>query len=544
MPATRPFTIFLKKELMLSLQNISYRYPNGSPLFSNISCSLNAKTAAALVGNNGIGKSTLLKIIAGQLTAQSGHIVCDSEPYYIPQQFGQYDHLTVTQALNIDNKLAALRAILNGEVTDAVLAALNDDWTIEERSLQALASWQLEEISLEQPLSSLSGGQKTRVFLAGIAIHQPSLILMDEPTNHMDDTGRDQLYRFIRNSNATMLIVSHDRTLLNLLSYVYELEQGQITGYGGNYDFYQQQKQMERTALSEHIREQEKSLRKAKDLAREAIERQQKLDAKGKKKQLKEGLPTIAMNTLRNNAEKSTAKLKQVHASKTGDMTSRLTELRKELPDAEQMKLGFENSPLHQGKVLFKATEVNFRYGSNALWQQPVSLQLNSGDRIAIGGLNGSGKTTFINILLGKAEPAEGTVYRAIDKAVYVDQNYSIINPSVTVYEQALSFNDAGLQEHEIKSKLSRFLFEKDDWDKPCSVLSGGERMRLVLCCLTVSSTPPDVIVLDEPTNNLDLQNIEILTAAIKDYKGTLIVVSHDRMFLEQVAIHNTVRLE
>ena len=141
-------------------------------------------------------------------------------------------------------------------------------------------------------------------------------------------------------------------------------------------------------------------------------------------------------------------------------------------------------------------------------------------------------------------EPQAGTIYRAVNKAVYIDQDYSLINNKLSVYEQAQQFNQLGLQEHEIKIRLTRFLFTKDYWDKPCSTLSGGEKMRLMLCCLTIGNQEPDMMVLDEPTNNLDIQNIEILTAAINDYQGTLIVVSHDELFLEQVKVERVIVME
>ena len=528
---------------MLILQNLSYIHPNKELLFDNIHLSINRNDKIALIGNNGIGKSTLLRIIAGALPPASGVVKTDATPYYIPQHFGQYNSLTLAQAVGIENKLTALREILNGQVTEANMALLDDDWTLEERCQEALAYWQLEELDLAQPMGSLSGGQKTKVFLAGITIHQPDLVLMDEPSNHLDTAGRELLYEFVQASNKTIMVVSHDRTLLNLLDTVCELSKRGITVYGGNYEFYQEQKAIEANALNEDVKSKEKALRRAKEIERETAERKQKLDARGKKKQEKTGVPTIAMNTLRNNAEKSGARLKGVHAEKIESIARELSDLRKELPDVDQMKFGFDHSALHKGKVLIAAKGINYGYSPSMLWQQPLEFQITSGERIALKGFNGSGKTTLIRLLLGDIEPQVGTIYRADNKAVYIDQDYSLIDNSFNVYEQAQRFNDAGLQEHEVKIRLARFLFTKDDWDKPCSALSGGEKMRLMLCCLTIRNQTPDLIVLDEPTNNLDIQNIQILTAAINDYQGTLIVVSHDYYFLEQINVEREIVL-
>src|SRR5690606_19673191 len=341
----------------------------------------------------------------------------------------------------------------------------------------------------------------------------------------------------------TLIVISHDRKLLNLLDTVYELSRNGIKVYGGNYDFYKEQKQIENNALNQDIQSKEKALRKAKEKERETLERQQKLDSRGKGKQEKSGVARIMMNTLRNNAENSTSKLKSVHTEKIGGISQDLQELRSSLPDIDKMKFGFDNSALHKGKILFTATNINFTYNTQPLWTENLNFQITSGECIALKGTNGSGKTTLIKLFLGDIQPQTVTIYRADNRAVYIDQDYSLLNNQLKVYEQAQQLNVSALQEHEIKIRLNRFLFTKEDWDKPCSALSGGERMRLLLCCLTINSQSPDIIIFDEPTNNLDIQNVEILTAAINEYQGTLIVVSHDETFLEQINVERTIKL-
>ena len=528
---------------MLILQNISYIHPNKDLLFSDINLAVNNHQKTALIGNNGTGKSTLLKIIANELQPSSGQRSVDTQPYYIPQIFGQYNHLTIAQALKIDKKLNALKEILSGNVTEENYTFLADDWTIEDRCNDAMQNWQLTNFDLSQKMETLSGGQKTKVFLAGISIHQPELVLLDEPSNHLDISGRQLLYDFIQSTKSTLIIVSHDRKLLNLLDTVCELSKHGIKVYGGNYDFYKEQKQIENNALSKDIQSKEKALRKAKEKERETLERQQKLDSRGKGKQEKAGVAKIMMNTLRNNAENSTSKMKSVHAEKIGGISHELQELRSSFPDIDKMKFGFDNSALHKGKVLFTATNINFAYNTQPLWNENLNFQITSGERIALKGTNGSGKTTSIKLILGDIEPQTGTIYRTDNKSVFIDQDYSLLDNKLKVYKQAEQFNASALQEHEIKIRLNRFLFTKEEWDKPCSALSGGERMRLMLCCLTINSKSPDIIILDEPTNNLDIQNVEILTAAINEYQGTLIVVSHDETFLEQINIERTIKL-
>ncbi len=529
---------------MLTLQNLSYIHPNKDLLFDSINLTVNRHDKVALIGNNGVGKSTLLKIIAGKLPHTSGMLKTDTVPYYIPQVFGQYNQLTIAQALGVAEKLTALHQILAGDFSEENYTLLDEDWTIEERCRVILTDWQLNKLDLFQKMDTLSGGQKTKVFLAGIAVHEPELVLLDEPSNHLDVASRQLLYHFIENTKCTLIVVSHDRILLNGLNKVCELSKHGTTLYGGNYDFYAEQKQIAANALADDIQNSEKALKKAKEKQQETMERQQKLDARGKKKQTNAGVARIMMNTLRNNAENSTARTKNTHIEKISDLSKELQELRSSSPDIDKMKFGFDNSALHQGKTLFMAKDMNFNYGlQELLWQENLSLRITSGERIALKGNNGSGKTTLIKIILGDLPPSIGIVSRTSNKSIYIDQDYSLIDNNLQVYEQVQQFNHSALQEHEIKIRLNRFLFTKDDWKKSCSALSGGERMRLMLCCLTIDSHSPDLIILDEPTNNLDIQNIEILTKAINAYQGTLVTVSHDEYFLEQIRIDRIIEL-
>jgi ATPase subunit of ABC transporter with duplicated ATPase domains len=530
-----PSRFFSKKKFMLTLHQISYIHPNRDLLFENINFTVQAHDKVALVGNNGVGKSSLLQIITGQVRPSGGQVLTGVMPCYVPQHVGQFDHLTVAQALRIEQKLDALKAMAEERATEAHLAVVNDDWLLEARCAEALAQWQLTDMDLSRSMATLSGGQKTKIFLAGIGIHQPELVLLDEPSNHLDAPARDQLYDYIRTTGHTLLVVSHDRTLLNLLNTVMVLGKKGISVYGGNYDFYAAQKDREADARDHDLKNKEKALRKARAVERESMERKQKLDARGKKKQEKAGLPTISMKTFRNNAEKSTSRLKDAHGEKISAIARELGDLRQALPDMDKIKIDLHHATLHTGKKWIGATAINYGYQDRLLWKQPLSFTIHSGDRVVIRGANGSGKTTLIRLLLGDYTPHDGTLFRAPLKAVYIDQDYSLIDNRLTVYAQAQRFNDHQLPEHEVKIRLNRFLFTREHWDKPCTALSGGEKMRLMLCCLTISEQAPEVIILDEPTNNLDIQNTEILTRTIHDYKGTLVVVSHDRHFLEEI---------
>ena len=246
--------------MSITINNLSYIHTDKETLFQHISFSVSAGDKVALIGNNGSGKSTLLRVLAGELQSSDGEIICSSKPYYIPQHFGQYDTQTISQALGVESKLAALNAILAGDVSINNMECLNDDWDIESRIANALQYWGLEDLELFRTMDTLSGGEKAKIFLSAIAIHAPEIILLDEPSNHLDQESRNLLYQFIKKSKATLLVVSHDRTLLNLLEPTVELKNDAVEIYGGNYDFYEKQKEEKLNALQAQLNEREKTL--------------------------------------------------------------------------------------------------------------------------------------------------------------------------------------------------------------------------------------------------------------------------------------------
>ncbi|MFV0330571.1 MAG: ABC-F family ATP-binding cassette domain-containing protein [Dysgonomonas sp.] len=529
--------------MSIIIKQITYIHPDRESLFQNISFSLAKGQKVALIGNNGTGKSTLLRIIAGNLQAASGEIIYQEHPYYIPQHFGQYDKMTVAEALHIDKKIVALNDILKGNASAENFSLLNDEWDIEDRATAALSKWNLDHITLFQRMDSLSGGEKTKVFLSGIYIHNPSVILFDEPSNHLDKESRKQLYELMQNSNATIIVVSHDRTLLNLLDLTYELSADKVEVYGGNYEFYKQQKEEKMYALQAQFEEKQKELRKARNIAREVAEKKQRRDVRGKKKAIKEGIPRIMMNTIRNKAETSTAKLNDMHTNKMDGIVADIKQIKQQLPDKKDLKMDFEDMSLHSGKILITAKGVNFGYSDKVLWQEALEFQIRSGDRLVISGQNGAGKTTLLKLILGQLEPTKGTISRAHFRYLYIDQDYSLIDNGLTVFDQVQQFNSRKLTDDELRVILHRFLFTYEMWNKTCDKLSGGEKMRLIFCCMQIDDNAPDMFILDEPANNLDIQSLEIVTNSIRDYKGTLLIISHDAYFIKEVEVDKEIIL-
>ena len=529
--------------MSIIIKDLSYTHTDKEVLFSNLNLIINSGEKTALTGNNGCGKSTLMRILAGEASPGTGSVHCSGHLYYVPQHFGQYDDRTVAQVLGIDRKLTALHAILNGDTAEEHFARLDNDWNIEERTQAVLHAWHLNGISLLRPLEGLSGGEKTRLFLAGMELKEPDTLLLDEPTNHLDTAGRKRLYDFVHRTSATVLVISHDRTLLNLLPAICELSRNGLACYGGNYDFYKEQKEVHRNALQQQLEEKEKALRLARKTAREMEERKARQNTRGEKASIKKGIPRILLGGLKNHAENSSSKLSNVHAEKTDKIQQEITNLKGSLPQTNKLKTDFNASALHIGKILVTAQNINFHYpdSNTNLWTVPLSFQLRSGNRFCIKGDNGSGKTTLLKLITGELTPTGGTIERADFTYIYLDQEYSLIQNEYTVSEQAEAFNLRHLPEHETKTILNRYLFPQDVWNKPCSKLSDGEKMRLAFCCLMIADNTPDLFILDEPTNNLDIESIEIITATIRNYQGTVLAVSHDRDFLKETGIEQEI---
>lgn len=542
---TDTYVIYPKHSKFMSIiiKDLSYTHTDKEVLFSNLNLIINSGEKTALTGNNGCGKSTLMRILAGEAAPSAGSVHCSGHLYYVPQHFGQYDGRTVAQVLGIDRKLTALHAILNGDTAEEHFARLDNDWNIEERTQAVLHAWHLNGISLLRPLEGLSGGEKTRLFLAGMELKEPDTLLLDEPTNHLDTAGRKRLYDFVHRTSATVLVISHDRTLLNLLPAICELSRNGLACYGGNYDFYKEQKEVHRNALQQQLEEKEKALRLARKTAREMEERKARQNTRGEKASIKKGILRILLGGLKNHAENSSSKLSNVHAEKTDKIQQEITNLKGSLPQTNKLKTDFNASALHIGKILVTAQNINFHYpdSNTNLWTVPLSFQLRSGNRFCIKGDNGSGKTTLLKLITGELTPTGGTIERADFTYIYLDQEYSLIQNEYTVSEQAEAFNLRHLPEHETKTILNRYLFPQDVWNKPCSKLSGGEKMRLAFCCLMIADNTPDLFILDEPTNNLDIESIEIITATIRNYQGTVLAVSHDRDFLKETGIEQEI---
>lgn len=426
--------------MSIIINTLSYNLPDGDILFQNINISVMPEEKISLIGANGVGKTSLLNIISGTLQAASGEVFVSETPYYIPQHLGQYDHKSIQEVLQVDKKIEALQAILQGNVTNENLMTLDDNWEIEAKTEAALNYWGLK-VDIKQNLSTLSGGEKTKVFLAGMQIHSPRIILMDEPSNHLDLSGRMQLYETIQKTKSTMLICSHDRSLLNLLDKTLELTPTSIEVYGGNYDFYRNQKDTQAAALESQLNEVRKNIKQTQHKTRELIEQRQKQEVRGKSQKAKAGIPRIILGSLKNKAEITSSTMKNKQLEKTDDLKMKQTTILKEIKAGQILKICFKNSYLHEGKILIDAHDINLNYGSKNLWDCPLNLTVKTGERIHIKGRNGSGKTSLLRILSRELEISAGNIRFSDFKLLYLDQEYSMIRNEISIIEQMNLYN-------------------------------------------------------------------------------------------------------
>lgn len=526
---------------IVSVHNFSYQHSDRVTLFSNINLQINGGQKIALVGRNGTGKTTLLNAIENNQLYNE--IEVSEDIYLVPQHTEYYNNNTIADILQITGKITALHAILNGDRKPENFDVLNDDWEVETNATIALEHWELSEFPLDTFLSELSGGEKVKVFLAGIDLLKPRLIMMDEPTNHLDYQAREKLYSCIENITATVVVVSHDRQLLNLLTDIFELSKNEIKYYKGNYDSYIEQKEMEQEALVRQLESRQQEIKKAENIRQQVVERRQRQEARSDAHAAKKGLPRIVAGNRKRESERSNGKITNKHERKIADLNDAMKQLQKQLDTDKGLKLALQNSPLHIGKILVQAKNINYTYDKRNIWQQDMNFTIYSGDRILIKGKNGSGKTTLIQMIVGLKSPSIGDFMVVDFDFLYLDQNYSLIDIEKTVYEQAQSYN-INMTEHEVKMNLARSQFTAESWNKKCRMLSGGEKMKLSLCSLIISNKVPDMLILDEPTNNLDIESIHVLTTTIKQYDGSLLVVSHDRYFVDELQLDREIDMD
>lgn len=529
--------------MSLIFSGVSFAYPDSEPLFSDITFTVRPGERVALVGPNGSGKTTLLRIAAG-LQSAAGSVSCPEDRWYLPQNALCRPDESVAELLGAARKLSALHAIEAGNGTESDFSVLDDDWGIEERLAAVRERWGIGSISLDRQSCTLSGGERTRVLLAGAELSGTGAILLDEPSNHLDSGARELLYDFVGRSRAALLIVSHDRALLERMDAIVELGSGRATRYGGNYTFYCEQRGLQLEALHRRADERQRTLRQARERERELAERRQRQESRAAGHTERRGLPRIVAGSLASASQRTAARLDEERGRRIERIAAELHAVRTQIA-AEQPLSVHLHSPERQDRRLLAALEgVNVRFEGRMLWKEPLSLELFSGERLRIRGGNGTGKTTLLRLLTGELLPACGSCRLTGPlRTLLLDQEYSALSGGGTLGEFVMRCDTAHRPEGELRAWLDHYCFAQEQWAQACDTLSGGEKLKLLLFGETLGASAPDLMLLDEPTNNIDLRSQELLVSALSEYKGTVVVVSHDEPFLRNIGITNELTL-
>jgi ATPase subunit of ABC transporter with duplicated ATPase domains len=557
----------------ITLHNLTYFLPDGRLLLNGLNESFGGGgERTALTGRNGAGKTVLAKIMAGLLPVvppSSGSATRDfAAVFYLDQTTDPAKFGTVAELIGVDKILNAVRRAESGSAGEDDLALADGRWDTERRIVLELRAAGLGRLTPDTPAPLLSGGECTRALLAGAFLSGADFLILDEPTNHLDARSREALMEHLEarsgssiDGKATrwdsqgpealerglgqrpttgLLVISHDRALLERMERIVELSPQGLRSYGGGYSLYREWKEAERAAALERLDNAKTERRRAAAEARAVAERQEHRSAQGRKAKPKKGFPKAVLHSMRATAEKTAGKLNTLKEKKTASLA---------LAEKEAfLKAGIEDPvvlippacSVHAAKSVLRLEGVVLPYGSH---RDPIDWALTGPERAAVEGPNGSGKTTLLRVLTGAISPLSGRCEVKTPCAV-LDQ-FAVLpgstgRPSVELLRESsggvLSVAEAGTRLAQIGVARERLLL-------PAEVLSGGERLKVALLCALHRSPPPQLLILDEPTNHLDLDSTESVEKVLNAYTGAILVVSHDVFFLNRVGVSRRLRL-
>ncbi|MFI8081584.1 ABC-F family ATP-binding cassette domain-containing protein [Kitasatospora sp. NPDC086009] len=521
---------------------LSFSWPDDTPVFQDLSFALGTGRTG-LVAPNGAGKSTLLKLIAGQLTPAAGSLTISGTPGYLPQDLPLTADLAVADVLGVAGVIRAIDAVESGDVAEEHFTAIGDDWDVEERSLAQLERLGLAGVGLDRRLGTLSGGQIVQLGLAAQLLKRPDVLLLDEPTNNLDLAARHRLHGVLEDFSGCLLLVSHDRALLDRMDRIAELDSGELRLFGGNFTAYEQAAEAGREVAAKNIRNAEQELKREKRELQQARERADRRASNAGRNLKNAGLPRIFAGTMKRGAQESAGRAGQVHAARLGEARARLDEAERALRDDQRLTLDLSGTRVPSGRDLFVGENLQVLRGGTPLFAGGgVDLTVRGPERIALLGQNGTGKTTLLRLLVGDLAPDGGRLRRSDGRVAYLSQRLDLLDPDRSVAENFAAAAPE-LPAPERMNVLARFLFRGARAHLPVGVLSGGERLRATLACVLCGDPAPQLLLLDEPTNNLDLVSVGQLESALTSYQGAFVVVSHDERFLAGIGVDRWLRL-
>ncbi|MBF6340957.1 ABC-F family ATP-binding cassette domain-containing protein [Nocardia abscessus] len=515
----------------IALHNLSFEWPDGTVALAQLNGAF-GPGRTGLVGRNGAGKSTLLRLIAGILTPTSGRIEVDGEVGYLPQTLTLGHDTTLAELLGIAGTLTALRAIESGDTDERHFEAVGDDWDIEARADEALHEIGFSAADLDRRVDQISGGQAVLAAVTGLRIRRTPITLLDEPTNNLDRATRAQLGAFVDTWPGALVVVSHDLELLERMDNTAELHAAAVEVFGGPYGAWKQHLEQRQAAAVQAARTAEQVLKTEK---RQRIEAETKLarrERTARATQQHGGIPRILAGNRASKAQASAGAMRTGLDAKVRAAQQVLEAAESRVRREEHIHLDLPDPDVPQGRRI-----AELRDGDH-------TIVIQGPERVALVGPNGAGKSTLIENLLGTRTPTPGHVTGTLftDRVGHLPQRLDGLAEDAgavdNVHAVATTTPPAT-----IRNQLARLLLRGDSVDRPVSTLSGGERFRVCLARLLLADPPVQLLILDEPTNNLDIASVEQLVEALADYRGAVLVVSHDHPFLARIGIDTIIEL-
>ncbi|MGU3645695.1 ABC-F family ATP-binding cassette domain-containing protein [Microbacterium sp. C23T] len=532
------------------LDRVSFAWPDGTAALSDVSGAFGTGSTG-LVGRNGSGKSTLMRLIAGELTPSGGHIARTTDAAYLPQRLTLDVDRPVADLLGVGDTLRALRAIESGDADPRHFDAVGSDWDIEARAHAALADAGLVPDMLDRSVGQLSGGEAVLTAIAGIRLRGASIALLDEPTNNLDRQARSRLHDMVRSWRGALIVVSHDTSLLELMDDTAELYANSLSVFGGPYSEWRAWLDAEQGAARDAERAARQAVKREKRQRIEAETTISRRAAMGQKAFDEKRVPKIVANGRRMAAQVSAGKLRGEKADREASARDALDAAERRVRDDDIVKIDLPDPGVPAGRRIAM------------LGDGERSWIIQGPERVALIGPNGAGKTTLLERLVGSdaedsGEPVvdgpetgavagfllssvRGTLHT--DRVGYLPQRVDGLDDAASVLENVAP-SAPNVTIVELRNRLARFLIRGAAVERPVGTLSGGERFRVALARLMLADPPPQLLVFDEPTNNLDLDTVDQLVDAIAAYRGAVLVVSHDDAFLERIGVSLVLELD
>lgn len=514
------------------LTDVGLIWPDGSIALTGITAAF-GRGRTGLVGANGSGKSTLLRLITGELAPSAGSVARSGEVGYLPQTLTLGVSVTAADLLGVRPKLDALRAIEGGDVAERHFDVLGDDWDITTRASEALRSAGLTESDLDRPVGQMSGGEAILVAILGLRLGAAPITVLDEPTNNLDGAARRRLAAMVRSWPGALIVVSHDSALLELMDNTAELHGGALTVFGGPY-----------SAFLEHLDRQQAAAQQAQRSADQIVkkEKQQRIEAETKLAHRSrfartefenKRVPKIVMGLRKSAAQVSAGKLRTEFDGKVQDARAAAADAAALVRSDDSIHVDLPDPQVPSGRRLAEL------HGSDR------NFLLHGPARVALTGPNGVGKTSLLESLVHPetARVGRATAIAHTNRIGYLSQRLDGLDDDASALENLAAAAPA-VPAGELRNRLARFLLRGDAVSRPVRSLSGGERFRVSLARLLLADPPAQLIVLDEPTNNLDRHSVDQLVGALGVYRGGLLVVSHDEAFLVRLGITDWLSLD